>query len=207
MLLLTDGGDGSGDYEKLGQFSSYSSYEEAFKNNLKSSSKPRIILKKMNIGKYIFDQDKTKELRNSLPSDKNATGIVLQRKFPKEENETYYAGYIYSIWIYCQKEEISKEQEIQLSLPFDPLYIDWQGKEQQYKKNLKVKISSTPIFLIGGVVEKQNKKTSGFVIFLIVVGIIVLVLIFGIVGLFIYKKFIKKKEIPFNKHFLQSLLH
>ena len=207
MLLLTDDGNGSGDYGNLGAFSSY---EEAFKK-LKSSSKPRIILKKMSIGKYKFDQDKTNKLRNALPADKNATGIVLRRKFPKDENETYNAGYIYSIWIYCQKEEISGEREVELTLPFDPLYIDWQGNEKQCNKKLNIKISSTPVFLIGGEIEIEKKSgsggTSGFLIFLSVLGIILLILIVGVIGLFVYKKYIKKKDIPLNKNFFQSLLH
>ena len=43
----------------------------------------------------------------SLPS--NLTGIVLKRKFPKEENETYYYQYMYSVWIKCIKEEVAGE--------------------------------------------------------------------------------------------------
>ena len=76
------------------------------------------------------------------------TGIVLKRKFPKEENEEYYSEYIYSAWIYCEKEEIEGEIEMNLNLDFDPLCIDWLGKQGNLLKNSKINLTSTPIFLI-----------------------------------------------------------
>ena len=103
-LYLSDSGiKGMGDFENIGQ---YVSVEEGFKH-LKDSSKGRLILKKMNIGKFIFDEKRTKEFRQSLPE--GMTGIVLKRKFPKVENEAYYVKNIYSVWLNCIKEEIGGE--------------------------------------------------------------------------------------------------
>ena len=142
LLNLADNGKGMGDYENLGK---YVSIEEGF-THLKSSSKGRLILKKIHLGKFIFDQAKSQAFMNSLPE--GATGIVLKRKFPKEENEEYYSEYIYSAWIYCEKEEIEGEIEMNLNLDYDPLCIDWLGKQRNILKNSKINITSTPIFLI-----------------------------------------------------------
>ena len=57
MLILVDGGGGSGDYENVGKFVSI---EDDFKN-LKSSSKGILFLKKMNIGNYVFYEEKNEE--------------------------------------------------------------------------------------------------------------------------------------------------
>jgi hypothetical protein len=75
-------------------------------------------------------------------------GIVLKRKFTKEDGEEYYGEYIYSAWIYCEKEEVGGEIEFELDLSFNPLMIDWEGNEKSIKKNSKIKLSSTPIFLL-----------------------------------------------------------
>ena len=156
MLILADGGGGSGDYEKLEKFVSI---EEGYKH-LKSSSKPRIILKKMNIGKFIFDEEKTKKLRNNLPN--TTTGIVLKRKFPKKENETYYYKYIYSMWVFCQKEEVDAKILIELNkyLPFDPLIIDYEGNEKREKKDSNITLTNTPIFFLGDFDDSSNEPSD-----------------------------------------------
>ena len=169
LLNLADDGKGMGDYANLGQFISI---EEGFKK-LKSSSKGRIILKKINLGKFEFDESKTTNFRNSLQS-LGATGIVLRRKFPKESNEEYFSDYIYSAWIYCEEEEIDSKVEINLNLDFDPLTIDWMGNQKNIKKDSKLNITSTPIFLIenngnypdsvvldGDIDDLLNKDTDG----------------------------------------------
>ena len=185
-----------GDFQNLGQ---YVSVEEGIKH-LKDSSKGRLILKQMNIGKFIFDEERTKNLREKMPA--NVTGIVLKRKFPKENDEKYYFQYIYSIWVYCKKEELP-DKTIEIDLPFDPLFIDWEGNVKQYDDNdLTLTISSTPIFLLG-----DDSGLSGFAIFMIAFCCIIGIVILGIVGLYIYKRFFKKKEIPVNKNFFKSLLH
>ena len=143
MLILVDGGGGSGDYENVGKFVSI---EEGF-THLKSSSKGRLVLKKMNLGKYIFDADKTEKFRKSLPE--GLTGIALKRKFPKVEGEAYYYSYMYSVWIYCQKEEVEQEIKTKLDIPFDPLVLDWEENKKNMKKTDQFTVTSTPIFLLG----------------------------------------------------------
>ena len=142
-LILVDGGGGVGDYENVGKFVSI---EDGF-THLKSSSKGRIVLKKMNLGKYIFDADKTKKFRKSLVP--GLTGIVLKRKFPKVEGEEYYYNYMYSVWVYCEKEEFEGEVETDLDIPFDPLVLDWEENKMSMKKTDLFLVSSTPIFLLG----------------------------------------------------------
>ena len=99
MLVLTGP---SGDFENLGKFESI---EKGF-TNLKSSSKGRLVLKKIQLGKFVFDEIETKRFRESLPE--NVTGIALNRKFFDDESEYNYE-YIYSIWIYCEKEAIRRD--------------------------------------------------------------------------------------------------
>ena len=165
------------------------------------------LLKKINLGKFVFESTKTNDLREKLPTD--VTGIVLKRKFPKEESETHYGEYIYSIWRYCEEEETSGEVEVDLDsldLPGDPLFIDWLQNEKNISNSDEISVSSTPIFLI-----VNEESTSGFVTFLKVVGIILLVLILvfivGVVGLYCYKRFVKKKSIPFNKNIMMTLIN
>ena len=142
MLVLADDGTGMGDFSKLWETKSI---EEGF-TRLKSSSKGRLALQKIHIGKFIYDKNKSEDFKKSLPQ--NTTGIVLKRKFTKEEGEEYYGEYIYSAWIYCEKEEVGGEIEFELDLSFNPLMIDWEGNEKSIKKNSKIKLSSTPIFLL-----------------------------------------------------------
>ena len=142
-LILVDGGGGVGDYENVGKFVSI---EDGF-THLKSSSKGRLVLKKMNLGKYIFDADKTEKFRKSLVP--GLTGIVLKRKFPKVEGEEYYYNYMYSVWVYCEKEEFEGEVETDLDIPFDPLVLDWEENKMSMKKTDLFLVSSTPIFLLG----------------------------------------------------------
>ena len=202
ILNLVDD-NGFGDYTSVGTFSSF---EEAYKK-LKDSSRGRLLLKKINLGKFVFESTKTNDLREKLPT--NVTGIVLKRKFPKEESETHYGEYIYSIWRYCEEEETSGEVEVDLDsldLPGDPLFIDWLQNEKNISNSDEISVSSTPIFLI-----VNEESTSGFVTFLKVVGIILLVLILvfivGVVGLYCYKRFVKKKSIPFNKNIMMTLIN
>ena len=142
MLCLADSGKGSGDFSNLGQ---YKSIEEGF-THLKSSSKRRLVLQKIHFGKFVYDETKTNEFLGTLPS--GTTGIVLKRKFSKEDGEEYYSEYIYSAWIYCESEEINGEVEYNLNLNFDLLLLDWKGNQKNIKKDSKINLSSTPIFLI-----------------------------------------------------------
>ena len=143
QLILTDGGSGSGDFSNVGKFVSI---EEGAKH-IKSSSKARVLLKKMNLGKYVFESDKTASFRKSLPD--GLTGIVLKRKFPKVDGEAYYYKYLYSVWVHCQKEEVAGEVKTKLSLPFDPLVLDWQENKKQMTKSDIFTVTNTPIFLLG----------------------------------------------------------
>ena len=157
ILNLQDD-EGMGDYEHVGK---YVSNEEGY-THLKSSSKGRRILKKMNLGKYVFDEKRSTKFRESLPA--NLTGIVLKRKFPKEENETYYYQYMYSVWIKCIKEEVEGEIKTKLDIPFDPLKLDWLGNEEKTKNSSEFSITSTPIFLLGddkSKEEEDNKENEG----------------------------------------------
>ena len=194
ILNLEDSNGGYGDYDNIGK---YVSLEEGY-THLKSSSKGRATLKKMNLGKYVFDEKKTTKFRESLPA--NVTGIVLKRKFPKVENEEFYYEYMYSVWLLCIKEEVQGEMEIELDIPFDPLKVDWEGNKEQLESDSKFKISSTPIFLLG------NEGLSGLAIFFIILGSLIVLLLLGIVILYCYKKFIKKQDIPFDKNLMKSLL-
>ena len=194
LLNLVDN-DGYGDFTDVGKFTTL---EDAFKK-LKSSSKGRLLLKKINVGKYIFDEKKTKKLRESLSN--NITGIVLKRKFPKVENETHYAEYIYSFWRYCENEDTSEEIDLKLDLPFDPLFSDWLQNEKHISKKDTIKVSSTPVFLLG-----NDEGTSVWVIIFSIIGAILLLAILGLVGLYIFRRFIQKKDIPMDKNFLKSLL-
>ena len=148
MLVLTGG---SGDYDNLGK---YVSIEEGFKQ-LKSSSKGRLALQKIKLGKFEFDESETRKFRESLPA--NVTGIALRRKIGKEEGEDYY-GYMYSVWVYCEKEEIKEEKEIQLDIG-DSLKVDWLGNEENLNNNEKFSVTSTPTFLL--LREKRNPPSSG----------------------------------------------
>jgi hypothetical protein len=141
MFILADDGKGSADFSNLGK---YNSIEEGF-THLKSSSKGRLILKKIQLGKYEYDKENTENFRNSLPE--GTTGIVLKRKFRYREVE-YYSDYLFSAWIYCEKEEVSGEIQYNLNLKFDPLMIDWEGNQKNILKNDIIKLTSTPIFLI-----------------------------------------------------------
>ena len=194
MLILEDGGGGSGDYENIGKFETI---EKGYAH-LKSSSKGRQILKKMNLGKYVFDEKKTKKFRESLPE--NMSGIVLKRKFPKVEGEEYYYEYMYSVWLTCIKNEVEGEIQTKLDIPFDPLKLDWEGNKENMESDSTFKITSTPIFLLG------NEGISGWAIFFIVLGSIIFLILLMFVGLYIYKRFIKKENIPLDKNLVSSLI-
>ena len=216
-LYLHDSGiKGMGDFQNIGKFVSV---EEGYKH-IKDSSKVRVILKRLNIGKYEFDQSNSKTFRASLPE--GMSGIVLKRKFPKVDNETYYSDYIYSIWLTCIKADNQTTINFKPNIPFKPRRIDWKGNEKNFTSVPKLPITTTPIFLLKNFDGKEGEKkgefeeffeedddddgTSGFVIFLAVVGIILLVAIVIIGALYCYKKFVQKKNVPLDKHFFTSLL-
>ena len=50
----------------------------------------------MNLGKYVFDSEKTKKLRDSLPT--NVTGIVLSRRFDKVERMNHIIQIIFILY-------------------------------------------------------------------------------------------------------------
>ena len=123
-----------------------------------------------------------------------------------------------------------------LNLKTDPLYIDWQQNEKKISKSDKVQLTSTPIFLLSNDTDSKDNDydygnpsdyddnynycfgykakdddddddgTSGFVIFLEVVGIILLIAIVLIGLLYLYRRFIQKRTIPLDKHILTALL-
>ena len=84
--------------------------------------------------------------------------------------------------------------------------MDWEQNEKKISKNKTIKVSSTPIFLLDDKIKYKAPKTSGFVIFLEVVGIILLIVAVAFVGLYCYKRFVKKKYIPLDKNIISSLL-
>ena len=197
QLVFTDDGKGMGDIQNIGRFSTL---EEAY-THLKRSSKGRLVLYKMNLGKYIFDEKKTQKFREKLPA--NITGMVLKRKFPKVENESYYFDYMYSVWRVCVKEEVEGEIEMELDIPFNPLQLDWEGNEKKMKSSSKFIITSTPIFLLG---NESSSSLSGLAIFFIILGSLIVLFILIIAGLLLFKKFVKKQEILFNKNLFSTLL-
>ena len=85
--------------------------------------------------------------------------------------------------------------------------MDWKQNEKKISKSKTIKVSSTPIFLLDDKVKYKGSKTSGFVIFLEVVGIILLIVVVAFVGLYCYKRFVKNKYIPFDKNIISSLLN
>ena len=107
---------------------------------------------------------------------------------------------MYSVWIKCVKEEVRGQIETELDIPFDPLQLDWEGNEKKMESDSKFIITSTPIFLLG------NESLSGLAIFFIILGSLIGLLILIIVGLYCYKKFIKKQDIPLNKSILITLI-
>ena len=143
MLVLSDDGKGVGDFSNLGQFKSI---EEGF-THLKSSSRGRLVLQMIHFGKFEYDKEKTKEFLVNLPE--GTTGIVLKRKLPKEDEEEFYSEYIYSAWIFCEKEEVSGEIDYKLNSEFaHPLLFDWKGNQKNVENDSIIKLSSTPVFLI-----------------------------------------------------------
>ena len=143
MLVLSDDGKGVGDFSNLGQ---YKSIEEGF-THLKSSSRGRLVLQMIHFGKFEYDKEKTKEFLVDLPE--GTTGIVLKRKLPKEDEEEFYSEYIYSAWIFCEKEEVSGEIDYKLNSEFaHPLLFDWKGNQKNVENDSIIKLSSTPIFII-----------------------------------------------------------
>ena len=142
MLILQDGGGGMGDFTNIKETKTI---EEGF-TRLKSSSKGRLVLQKIHIGKFVYNSGKTQEFLKTLPQ--NTTGMVLKRKFPKEDGEQYYYDYIYSAWINCEKEEVGGEIEYKYNMKADSIMFDWEGKEKHIKQGETIKLTSTPIFLL-----------------------------------------------------------
>lgn len=203
--LVDDDGDGPGDYNLHDL--NITNITTIF-NKVKTSSIGRIILNKINLGKFIFDEKRSNEFKESLKSfHQNIYGIVLKRKFPKEENEDYYFHFIYSVWLYCESEGEDENQGIQTktNIPFNPLMIDWEGKKKNITNDTDIKINSTPIFLLGNIdneidenpnenEDQSNDKDSkdnsyefnilqlfikmgGFFLFIIIVIIIIIIFI------------------------------
>ncbi len=170
---------------------------------MKGSAEGRITMQKIRIGKFSFDEKKTKAFREKLPDNKR--GIVLKRKFEKEINETYPYDYIYSAWLFCEKKEVEEEVEIKLDLPFDPLFMDWLGKEKKSLKGDKFKISSTPIFLLGNDENNKSEGSNGFATFCIVLVCIIGICIILIGGLYVFKKYIKKTNRQVDQGFFDYL--
>ena len=168
----------------------------------------RATLKKLNVGKYVFDEEESKKFRDSLPA--NLTGIVLKRKFPKVENETYYYQYMYSVWIRCVKEEVPGEISTKLNIPFDPLFVDWLGNKKEMDSNDTFAVTSTPIFLLGNKgpsgspVESVELKSRP--IFFIILGIVIGLLLLALICLYCYRRFVRKREILFDKQLVSYLL-
>lgn len=80
------------------------------------------------------------------------------------------------------------------------------------KKNISgretIKVSSTPVFLLGSFndVEEEPSGISVAAIIFIVIGAIILFVILGFVGLYCFRRFIQKKDIPMDKNIIKSLL-
>ena len=159
MLNLADDGTGMGDFTNIKETKSI---EEGF-SRLKSSSKGRLVLQKIRIGKFMYDSEKTQEFLKTLPQ--TATGMVLKRKFPKEEGEEYYSEIIYSAWINCEKEEVGGEVGYELDLKFNPIMFDWEGNRKDIKKDATIKLTSTPIFLLKSSFLKYELYLILFVLF------------------------------------------
>jgi hypothetical protein len=208
ILLTYDDDCSYADYENF-QINIFN-FEKTFEH-LKSSSKVRKILRKINLEKYIFDQKKTQILRKNLSKEK--FGIVLKRKFPKETEDKYDYDYIYSIWLFCENEEISNSIKFKLNIPFNPLIIDHKGKEQNATNSSEISISGTPIFLLGNIEHQEieeneendenekyrenkgNTKESNNIkiIFLIIFCFIIILIIVGL-SFLLFRKFRKKQN-------------
>ena len=109
---------------------------------------------------------------------------------------------MYSAWLESDQEENKGEIETELEIPFDPLFLDWQGNQKELDKDSKFKLTSTPIFLLGN----ENTGLSGVAIFFIVLAsiIVLLLLLFG--GLYFYKRVVKNQYIPVDKHIFKALI-
>ena len=189
--------------------------EKSFKL-LKSSSKVRKILRKIHLEKYIFDKNKTSILRKNLSKEK--FGIVLKRKSPKEIEDEYEYDYdyIYSIWLICENEEISESTQFKLNIPFNPLIIDYNGKEKNATNSSEISISGTPIFLLGNIdheeiegnieneendeneknkedKEKEKESNNIKLILFVIFGFIIILIIVGL-SFLLYRKFRKKQN-------------
>ena len=142
-----------GDYQEIiiGNKSEYNNY-------LKSSSKGRRVLNDINLGKFSFDKNKSIELREKLI--RNISGIVLKRKFNKTDNEKYFCEYIYSVWLYCDKEEtegtIYKTQK-ELNIPFNSFMINWEGLQTNITNETQIPITSTPIFILVNISNESDE--------------------------------------------------
>ena len=190
--LVDDNICGYGDYVKL------ILNDDDIGKYFKSSSKARQILRKINLEKFAYDKRKTINLRNNLTKD--IVGIVLKRQYPKEIEDEYDYNYIYSFWIFCEKEEIKEKTKYKLNLPFNPLIIDYLGKEQNITNSSEINLTGTPIFLLGNIEHEENEENKEdeiininikFIFFMIFFFIIILI-IFGLSFLLCRK--IRKKQ-------------
>ena len=196
-LVDQDKMGGYGDYEK-----SQNSYEQ-----LKSSSKARRILRKINLEKFVYEQRKTEILRQNLPE--GMFGIVLKRQFPKEIQDEYDYDYIYSLWLLSEKEEIEEKKNYKLNIPFNPLVINYKEVEEKVTNSSEIQISSTPIFLLGNIDHEENEENDEYnknkenkengeennniiFIFSLILCLIIILIVVGLLFLFFIK--FKKKQ-------------
>ena len=199
MPYLADNNGGMGDFDKLGKFISV---EEGSKN-LKNSSKALNILKKINLGKFVYDKERTERLIQNLP--KLTTGIALKRKFPKEKNDKYSNKILYSVWVYSEDEELTKNLTVTLNIPNDLLEIDWEGNEKTKRK--KLLITNTPIILIGDSSssdDDDDDDSNGFVIFLEVLGVLLLIALIAGIAFYAYKRYLAKKNLNVDEENLNE---
>ena len=202
---------GSGDYYPI----DVEKKEDIFLN-LKTSSEVRKILRKINLEKYVFERNKTFILRQNLPED--LRGIVLKRQFPKEKDDEYNYNYIYSLWRFCEDKEIQGTIEYELNIPFNALMINYNGNkinEINITNSTKIKISSTPLFLLGNIEnekkeEKEEKKEkkknekneeenfNNKLKFIVIFCVVILAIAFMLLLFFLCRKFKRKQNIGHN---------
>ena len=120
---------------------------------------------------------------------------------------------MYSAWLESNEVENNGEIETELDIPFDPLFLDWEGKKEQLNKDSKFKLTSTPIFLLGDENKDENKEDenkdenkgiSGVATFFIVLTCIIVLIILVFVGLYFYKRVVKNEYIPIDKHLFKN---
>ena len=119
---------------------------------------------------------------------------------------------MYSVWIECINEEVEGEVKTKLKIPIkNILQLNWEGKRKRKKKNSEFTVTNTPIFLLDNVNNYPDDDDgkgglSGAAIFFIVVFVLIGVVFLALVGLYIYKRFIKNQYLPLDKNLIGNLL-